>query len=98
MSERGSGKTTRAMLAAPKDAVFVWVDHHFEYPRALAIRLGREDLKIVSPGWLEDMRWVGTTLTGLRLDPDARLTDRQWECWRGARTRVRLVGDLNDRS
>jgi len=78
------------MLDAPRGTVFVWVNHHLDYPRSLARHLDREDLTIVSPGWLEyEGNWVGRTLVGLRVDPDARLTDAQWEGLHRARLRIR---------
>lgn len=89
MGGRGSGKTTRAMLKAPKGSVFVWVNHHLDYPKLLARHLGRDDLKIVSPEWIEDQRWAGMNLSGLKLDPDTRFTDKQWERWHQAQLRVR---------
>jgi hypothetical protein len=89
MGGRGSGKTTRAMVAAPKGAVFVWVNHHLDYPKHLAKFLGRDDLKIVSPEWIEDRHWAGLELTGLVKDPDTRFTNVQWDRWRYAKTRIR---------
>lgn len=47
------GKTTAAMRAAPANAIYVWVNGHLHYPKMLARMLGRDDLKIVSPAWLE---------------------------------------------
>lgn len=75
---RGSGKTTRAMLAAPKDAVFIWVNHHLDYPKRLAKYLGREDLQIVSPNWLSDKRWQGCRFIAIEVDPDTCLSWEQW--------------------
>lgn len=49
---RGTGQTTKQMREAPRDAIYVWVNSYLDYPRSLARFLGREDLKIVSPGWL----------------------------------------------
>lgn len=90
MSDRGTGKTTRAMLAAPQNAVFVWVNHHLDYPKALAAFLKRDDLQIVSPNWLiDEQRWMAKTFTALVLDPDTRLDNRQWEKWHMAKHRVR---------
>ncbi len=85
---RGNGETTRQMEAAPKWAVFVWCNGQTDYPRLLAQKIGREDLQIQSPMWLEE-RWRGITLTGVVVDHAARLTDRQWDGYQGALTRVR---------
>ncbi len=89
MGGRGSGKTTRAMLAAPKDAVFIWCNHHLDYLKRLVKHLGRDDLRIVSPEWIEDERWAGMDLTALVRDPDTELTERQREKLHAASTRVR---------
>ena len=48
-SVRGTGRTTRQMEGAPAGALYVWCNGHLEYPKHLARKLGRDDLKIVSP-------------------------------------------------
>lgn len=85
---RRDGATTRQMEAAPKGAVFIWCNGKTDYAVLLARKLGREDLQIVSPTWLEE-RWLGVELTGVVVDHAARLTDRQWDGYQGALTRVR---------
>ena len=89
--DRQSGRTTRAMQELPRDAVFVWVNQHLDYPKQLARKLGREDLRIVSPQWLEDRRWIGLDLSALELDHAAReiMTEDQWRAYQDALTRVR---------
>jgi hypothetical protein len=87
---RGSGRTTRAMLDAPKGSVYVWVNHHLDYPRELARRLGRDDLNIVSPRQVEDQgRWAGMRLTDVRLDHALLFTDAQREAYQWLLTRIR---------
>lgn len=46
---RGTGRTTRAMQAAPHGAVYVWCHDNTSYARDLARKLGRTDLHIVGP-------------------------------------------------
>ena len=89
--DRGAGATTKQIEAAPKGAVFVWCNGHTDYAIRLAQKIGREDLRIESPTWLED-RWRGLELTGVVVDHAARLTDRQWDGYQGALTRVRPNG------
>jgi hypothetical protein len=48
-----SGRTAAQMQAAPRHAIFVWCNNHIEQAQRLARHLGREDLCIVRPGWLE---------------------------------------------
>lgn len=83
---RGTGATTQQMEAAPKGAVFIWYGHT-DYAVQLARKIGREDLQIKSPAWIED-RWRGVPLTGVVVDHAARLTDRQGDGFQGALTRV----------
>lgn len=78
-SERGSGVTKSQLESLPLHGVFVWCNDRLEYPRALAQSIGRLDIHIVSPGWLEDDRWRGMKMTGLHIDHAANLTDNQWE-------------------
>lgn len=49
---RQTGRTTRQMVNAPEGAVYVWVSADLDYPRHLAHRLGRDDLRIVDSKWL----------------------------------------------
>lgn len=44
-----TGKTCDAMRAAPRGALYVWENEDFQYPRALAVKIKRSDLSIVSP-------------------------------------------------
>ena len=48
MIERGTGATTRAMLAAPKNALYLWCNDRSDYPRKLAQFLNRKDLRILT--------------------------------------------------
>lgn len=77
---RGTGRTTAQMEASPVNSVYVWVNHGLAYPRRLAERIGRTDLEIVGPDWLED-RWRGRRLSGLVIDHAAYqvLTAQQME-------------------
>jgi hypothetical protein len=70
-------------------AVYIWVNNQLQYPRSLAKTLGREDLTVVSPGWLDSYQWRGMELTGVLLDHAARLKGDQWDHLFEARARVR---------
>jgi hypothetical protein len=78
------------MMAAPKGAVFIWLSNALEYPKRLAAKHGREDLKVVGPSWLESDKWRGLELYGIILDHAAELTEKQHDLLNIARTRVRL--------
>lgn len=47
---RGSGRTSRRILGAPKGAIYIWCNSGVWYPTKLAVHLKREDLKIISFG------------------------------------------------
>jgi hypothetical protein len=87
---RGSGRTTQQMLSARDGSVFVWVNHDTRYPKELAARIGRSDLEIVGPQWLE-YGWLGRSLSGLVIDHAARdsMTATQRENITHAHVRVR---------
>jgi hypothetical protein len=86
---RQTGRTVRQMMAAHRDSTFVWCNGHLEYPKRLAAKVGREDLKIVSPYWLEEGRWRGLELTDLLLDHATELSARQMDAFNHAITRIR---------
>ncbi len=73
---RGSGRTTKQILEAPRGAFYVWVNHHLDYPKQLARKLCRDDLRIVSPSFLDGDQWYGWRRP-LRLDHACSLTERQ---------------------
>jgi hypothetical protein len=75
--DRQTGATTGQMEAAPQGAVFVWCNRHLDYPDALAKKLGRSDLEIVGPSWLDGNAWRGRRLSGLIVDHAAYLSDSQ---------------------
>ena len=88
---RQTGRTAKQLLSAPRDSVFVWVNGNTSYPMGLAKLLGRDDLKIVSPTWLENDGYRGVSLTGVIVDHAASLTDRQIQALQYAGDRVREV-------
>jgi hypothetical protein len=49
---RGEGTTTKQIKNAPENAVFVWCNNHIEYPKRLALDLGREDVRVVRKDWI----------------------------------------------
>ena len=73
--QRGTGRTTRQMLAAPLSAHFIWHNNELSVPKELARFLGREDLRIVGPSWLDNCR--GLRPTGVVLDHWAKLDERR---------------------
>ena len=89
-SERGTGRTTQQMKEAPLGSVYIWVAHNsLWYAKALARAIGRHDLHIVGPMWLDGMHFLGRHLSGIVVDHATNLTDKQWDILRSARTRLR---------
>lgn len=74
--ERGTGKTTAQMKAAPQDSVFVWCNDNLWYPRDLAKRLGRSDLKIKGISSLDRHDLYGMR-AAIIVDHAAELNERQ---------------------
>lgn len=61
LKARGSGRTTRQILNAPRGAVYVvWSTKEFDYTRRLMARLHRNDMTLVSFDWIRHHeRWRG---------------------------------------
>lgn len=74
--DRGSGRTKAQIEKAPTAAVFIWADDRLDYPKRLARSVGRRDLQIVGPGWLES-GWIGRRFTGIVVDHAADLSPRK---------------------
>lgn len=79
--DRGTGRTTRQMKEAPQGAIFIWCAEGLAYPRGLAEKAGRRDLRIeplsrvrLTPEWLRG------TNRPIVVDHEAmvRMTARQW--------------------
>lgn len=87
-TDRRTGATTRQMLAAPYGSVYIWVNSKFSYPKHLAHDLGRADLRIVGPAWLDSGAYLGIWLQGLVLDHAANLSIRQWNAYFEAKIRT----------
>jgi len=59
--DRQSGQTTKQMMAAPRYSIYIWPNNNLLYPKSLAKKIGRDDLSIVAPSWL-DHHWRGTSV------------------------------------
>jgi len=55
---RQSGITTRQMLEAPENAIYVWPNSKLDYPNDLAKYLGRFDLTIISYTSIDHLREI----------------------------------------
>jgi hypothetical protein len=73
-----TGKTTRQMRQAPCNAIYIWCNSDLGYPRELAIKLGRRDLYIKSPRWLEiEAKVRGFRPSDIVVDHAAKLDSKQ---------------------
>lgn len=80
MADRGTGLTSQQMLAAQPGALFIWCNQCLDYPRDLAAKHNRRDLRIISPRQLGDHNLRGLELTGIVVDHAAieSMTDKEW--------------------
>ena len=88
MSDRGSGRTTDAMHSAPPKAIYVWCNDRLDYPKRLALDIGRKDLQIVGPSWLRD-GWYGLEYPAIVVDHATHLGDEQIRLLAAATSRCR---------
>ncbi len=74
---RRDGTTTRQMQDAPPRALFIWCNDDLWYPKDLAKKIGRTDLRIEGPRIFDRgaMRLCGIELSGLVLDHAFRPDD-----------------------
>ena len=87
---RGTGRTTRQMLAAPIGALFVSCHvGALDYDRRLARKHGREDLKIVPFSYINGRRYMGLKLYSVVVDHAARLSKEEFRCLEIALTHER---------
>ena len=71
------GKTTKQLIDAPRNSIYVWVNGKLDYPRRLARQLGRYDIKIVSPSIFENKQ-LRATNKPIVLDHAVNLTFEQF--------------------
>jgi hypothetical protein len=75
-TDRGTGRTSDLLRAAPREAVFVWCNDRLEYPKQLARAVGRSDLMVVAPSWLQH-GLIGRRGKCVVVDHAARLSEHQ---------------------
>lgn len=75
---RGTGRTIAQLEEAPQNAIFIWCNEHIGYARALALWLGRHDIKVVAPSSIvRDRVLSGYTRDKIVVDHAAELTADQ---------------------
>ena len=57
-NERQTGRSTEQMRAAPRDAIYIWpTSRSLTYAKNLARNLGRFDLRIETPDFIDRQAW-----------------------------------------
>lgn len=74
----------RQMTFAPRGAFYIWPSNILDYAVGLARSLGRPDLRIVGPSWLDDREWESEGHFGIVMDRACNLTDAQVDSLRDA--------------
>lgn len=92
MMERGTGKTTEQMKEAPEGAVFIWCNDNLWYPRDLAKRLQREDLRIKGISALDRFELYGLRVP-IIVDHAAELSERQAHLLQALNCRSQTAGE-----
>jgi len=87
--DRCTGRTTKQMLAAPRNAVYVQNAGPHTYHKLLAAHLHRDDLRIISPDQIENT--LHGKVVDVVVDHAARLTDEQMFLVMDANTRKSIV-------
>jgi hypothetical protein len=74
-----TGQTTKQLRDAPPWSIFIWCNSTtVDYPRTLARRMGRDDLRVEPLSVLDEPhRLSGHSVPALILDHAAHLNDRQ---------------------
>jgi len=88
--DRGTGITTKQLKEAPKNSIFIWLDNHLSYPKRLCFDLGRKDIEVVQPSWIESDRWRGRVFGGIIVDHATILTNKQYDILAEIKSRIRL--------
>ena len=79
-SVRQTGRTTQQMLKAPNGAYYIWCNSITTYPRSLALRLNRWDLRVLPLSVLDRMEFFcGLRNVSIVLDHATQLTAEQNE-------------------
>ena len=85
---RGSGTTAMQMRDCAQSAIYVWVNGQLDYPKRLALHLGRSDLRIVSPSFLSNYQFAGLRMTDLVLDHACELNSMELYGYQAARISI----------
>lgn len=74
---RGTGRTTRQMQAAPPDSVYIWNSAYCKAAHDIALKAGREDLTILPYTWLDQAGRAREVNKYITVDHAVRLTALQ---------------------
>lgn len=74
---RGTGRTTRQMVGAPLNSVYIWNSAYCKAAHDIALRAGREDLTILPYTWLDQAGRAREVNKYITVDHAVRLTALQ---------------------
>lgn len=88
--DRRTGRTHIQIEHLPKDGIFIWCNDHLAYPRDLARKIGRADVKIYGRSiLLEPWRLYGLHLSGASADHAChQLSAEEWHGWFDIKSRI----------
>lgn len=85
---RGSGRTSRQIMEAPKSSIYIWCADDLGYPLTIAEKLGRSDLLFQSVRRLEqDSYFLRGVTNWVVVDHAVALSETAWEAVTDARRR-----------
>lgn len=86
---RGTGRTTRQMQAAPPNSVYIWNSAYCKAAHDIAVKAGREDLTILPASWLDQRARVLEVNKYVTVDHAVRLTALQQAAVDDVNTRLK---------
>lgn len=86
--QRGTGRTSLAMIRAPQGAIYVWPNGNLTAPKLLARNLGRPDIVVVSPAFLTEENAYRQRDRRVVLD---HATNRAWQMPEGQREAIKVL-------
>jgi len=82
------GKTTLQMTSAPEGSIYVWHTTDTTYATLLAVKLGRQDLKLVSPRWLMYFQFLTEKYPAIIVDHGLVLSETEMELLHKAKENI----------
>jgi hypothetical protein len=88
---RGTGRTTKQLMNAPENSVFVWCNDDISYPLRLARNMCRDDIEVKPLCWFKENNICGRRMQ-ICFDHAVILTHKQEELYKYLLTRSLVCG------